>query len=180
MGRSTSASVACVSDQMPFPHRSPRRSSANAAWGGLKPPTAGRLRRANLHLMHSTMSSLKGRGFVKTLVTWDCAGFRPPCRRHPVRAGVKTERPQRKRGRTVLMPGRRRCMLSSDAGRSAAGCVVVGPSPSRDGADMLGQGRIGPAAGHPFAQLLWAWSGARQHAGSIKRATTPRVRGSDN
>ena len=30
----------------PFPHRSPRRSSANAACGGLKPPTAGRLRRA--------------------------------------------------------------------------------------------------------------------------------------
>jgi hypothetical protein len=39
----------------PFPHRSPRRSSANAACGGLKPPTAGRLRRANLHLLHSTM-----------------------------------------------------------------------------------------------------------------------------
>ena len=30
----------------PFPHRSPRRSSANAACGGLQPPTAGRLRRA--------------------------------------------------------------------------------------------------------------------------------------
>ena len=30
----------------PFPHRSPRRSSANAACGGLEPPTAGRLRRA--------------------------------------------------------------------------------------------------------------------------------------
>ena len=30
----------------PFPHRSPRRSSANAAYGGLQPPTAGRLRRA--------------------------------------------------------------------------------------------------------------------------------------
>ena len=40
----------------PFPHRSPRRSSANAACGGLQPPTAGRLRRANLHLLHSTMS----------------------------------------------------------------------------------------------------------------------------
>jgi len=24
----------------------------------------------------------------------------------------------------------------------------------------LGQGRIGLAAGHPFAQLLWSWSGA--------------------
>ena len=40
----------------PFPHRSPRRSSATAACGGLKPPTAGRLRRANLHLLHSTVS----------------------------------------------------------------------------------------------------------------------------
>ena len=30
----------------PFPHRSPRRSSANAACGGLPPPSAGRLRRA--------------------------------------------------------------------------------------------------------------------------------------
>ena len=30
-----------------FPHRSPRQSSANAAVGGLKPPPAGRLRRAN-------------------------------------------------------------------------------------------------------------------------------------
>ena len=36
--------------RMPFPHRSPRRSSANAACGGLKPPPDRRLRRANLHL----------------------------------------------------------------------------------------------------------------------------------
>src|SRR5262249_15523816 len=40
----------------PFPRRSPRRSSANAARGGLEPPPAGRLRRANLHLSHSTTS----------------------------------------------------------------------------------------------------------------------------
>jgi len=32
--------------RMPFPHRSPRRSSANAACGGLKPPPDRRLRRA--------------------------------------------------------------------------------------------------------------------------------------
>jgi hypothetical protein len=32
--------------QVPFPHRSPRRSSANAACGGLKPPPDRRLRRA--------------------------------------------------------------------------------------------------------------------------------------
>src|SRR5664279_4353947 len=30
----------------PFPHRSPQRSSANAAWGGLTSPPAGRRRRA--------------------------------------------------------------------------------------------------------------------------------------
>ena len=40
----------------PFPHRSPRRSSANAACGGLEPPPEGRLRRACLHLSHSTDS----------------------------------------------------------------------------------------------------------------------------
>jgi hypothetical protein len=40
----------------PFPTRSPRQSSANAAVGGLKPPPAGRLRRANLHLPRSTAS----------------------------------------------------------------------------------------------------------------------------
>src|SRR3954451_15926183 len=40
-----------------LPHRSPRQSSANAAVGGLKPPPAGRLRRAKiLHLLHSTTS----------------------------------------------------------------------------------------------------------------------------
>ena len=40
----------------PFPHRSPRRSSANAACGGLEPPPAGRLRGAFPHLSHSTAS----------------------------------------------------------------------------------------------------------------------------
>jgi hypothetical protein len=39
-----------------FPTRSPRQSSANAAVGGLKPPPAGRLRRAYLHHPHSTDS----------------------------------------------------------------------------------------------------------------------------
>src|SRR4029077_10491674 len=39
---------------MPFPHRSPRRSSANAACGGLKPPPDRRLRRATLHLLQNT------------------------------------------------------------------------------------------------------------------------------
>jgi hypothetical protein len=41
----------------PFPRRSPRRSSANAARGGLETPPVGRLRRANnLHLPHSITS----------------------------------------------------------------------------------------------------------------------------
>src|SRR3954470_23257696 len=39
-----------------FPRRSPQRSSANAAVGGLEPPPAGRLRRAYLHLPRSTTS----------------------------------------------------------------------------------------------------------------------------
>jgi hypothetical protein len=42
----------------PFPPRSPRRSSANAAGGGLKPPPAGRLRRANSFI--SRTASLPG------------------------------------------------------------------------------------------------------------------------
>ena len=42
--------------RVPFPHRSPRRSSANAACGGLKPPPDRRLRRANLHLLQNTDS----------------------------------------------------------------------------------------------------------------------------
>jgi hypothetical protein len=41
---------------VPFPHRSPRRSSANAACGGLKPPPNRRLRRANLHLLQNIES----------------------------------------------------------------------------------------------------------------------------
>jgi hypothetical protein len=40
----------------PFPHRSPRRSSANAACGGLPPPSAKAAAKGqNLHLLHSTM-----------------------------------------------------------------------------------------------------------------------------
>src|ERR1035438_9675089 len=40
-----------------FPRRSPQRSSANADVGGLKPPPAGRLQRANLYLFYSTAVS---------------------------------------------------------------------------------------------------------------------------
>src|SRR5262245_64578378 len=41
---------------VPFPTRSPQRSSANAAVGGLASPPAGRRRRACLHLPRSTAS----------------------------------------------------------------------------------------------------------------------------
>jgi hypothetical protein len=51
-----------------FPHRSPRQSSANAAVGGLKPPPAGRLRRAYLHLSHSTAS--RSPTYIKLLSTF--------------------------------------------------------------------------------------------------------------
>jgi hypothetical protein len=41
----------------PFPQRSPPRLLTAAACGGLRPPPAGRSRRANLHHQHSTTSS---------------------------------------------------------------------------------------------------------------------------
>ena len=41
----------------PFPQRSPPRLLTAAACGGLRPPPAGRSRRANLHHRHSTASS---------------------------------------------------------------------------------------------------------------------------
>ena len=44
--RSSCWSPPDTSTCMPSPHRSPRRSSTNAACGGLKPPPEGRLRRA--------------------------------------------------------------------------------------------------------------------------------------
>ena len=72
-----------------------------------------------------------------------------------------------------LDAGPARCMLSADAGGAAADV------PSCDGADTLGQGRIGPAAGHPFAQLCGHGAVRWQHAGPIKWATTPG-RGSDS
>lgn len=60
------------------------------------------------------------------------------------------------------MPVLTRRMLSADAGSMQGGwdCVVVCLLQSSDGADTLGQSRIIPVAGHPFAQLVWAWSGA--------------------
>ena len=52
--------------------------------------------------------------------------------------------------------------------RGSGGWCGSGPSPSRDGADTLGQGRIGPAAGHPLAQrcghgvVVWKTRGVDQ------------------
>ena len=51
-----------------FPHRSPRQSSANAAVGGLKPPPAGRLRRAYLHLSRST--TVRSRTYIELPLTF--------------------------------------------------------------------------------------------------------------
>src|SRR3954462_5135429 len=49
-----SPTPACHLDGCLFLDRSPQQSSANAARGGLKPPPAGRLRRAYLHHPNST------------------------------------------------------------------------------------------------------------------------------
>ena len=54
--RRTSSCPLPDASSAPFLTRSPRQSLANAAVGGLKPPPAGRLRRANLHLSRSTAS----------------------------------------------------------------------------------------------------------------------------
>jgi hypothetical protein len=66
------------------PHRSPRQSSANAAVGGLKPPPAGRLRRAYLHLPRSTAS--RSSTYIKLLsafVTHTCPNSSAPSTRWP-------------------------------------------------------------------------------------------------
>src|SRR4029078_5809781 len=54
---------------MPFPHRSPRRSSANAACGGLKPPPDRRHRRATLHLLQNTDFRKVSPTYIKTSVS---------------------------------------------------------------------------------------------------------------
>ena len=71
------------------PHRSPRQSSANAAVGGLKPPPAGRLRRAYLHLPRSTAS--RSSTYIKLLsafVTHTCANDSLPSHRQSVDINV--------------------------------------------------------------------------------------------
>src|SRR3954449_53056 len=51
-----------------FLDRSPRRSSTNAARGGLKPPPAGRLRRANSFISR-TASSIQIRAYLIGLLS---------------------------------------------------------------------------------------------------------------
>jgi hypothetical protein len=55
----------------PFPHRSPRQSSASAACGGLTPPPAGRRRRATkpsscVQQAHQVIASYSGDSFPRT------------------------------------------------------------------------------------------------------------------
>ena len=55
----------------PFPHRSPRQSSASAACGGLTPPPAGRRRRATkpsscVQQAHRVIASYSGDSFPRT------------------------------------------------------------------------------------------------------------------
>jgi hypothetical protein len=76
------------------------------------------------------------------------------------------------------MPGRAGACWPVDAGRSAMRVCGCGPSPGCDGAGTLGQGRTLPAAGHPFAQLWWAWSGAVATRG-VNQEWRPRRWGSD-
>ena len=64
----------------PFPHRSPRRSSANAACGGLKPPTAGRLRRAkpSSPAQHRVKKLYLQTELLSTFVAQNYVGGSPP------------------------------------------------------------------------------------------------------
>lgn len=59
------------SSRLPFPHRSPRQSSASAACGGLTPPPAGRRRRATkpsscVQQAHRVIASYSGDSFPRT------------------------------------------------------------------------------------------------------------------
>src|SRR6266849_566291 len=92
-----------------FPHRSPRQSSANAAVGGLKPPPAGRLRRAYLHLSRSTAS--RSSTYIKLLsafVTHTSANTRKINLSRKVRlAGGRSRRPRRSASRRRSLEKRR-------------------------------------------------------------------------
>src|SRR6478672_10567499 len=78
------------------------------------------------------------------------------------------------------MPGRADAYFRRMPERSAIEIVWLWAfSKGSDGADTLGQGRIGPAAGHPFAQQLWAWSGAVATCG-VNQGGDHAVGGSDN
>ena len=111
----------------PFPHRSPRRSSANAACGGLKPPPDRRLRRAK-------PSSPTEHRFLKVLPTyiqtpiprsWRTSGgpCTTPLRCSPHRSFQGADTHQRDSARPVAfdvsIPSRneRRTMLRSPSSR---------------------------------------------------------------
>ena len=64
--------------------RARRVSSVAAGWVGRRAGT-----RTGWTSRGHDLSSLKGWGSVKTLATRDFADFRPPCRRHRVRTGVR-------------------------------------------------------------------------------------------
>jgi len=70
----------------PFPHRSPRRSSTNAACGGLIPSPAGRHRRAN-NPSSLAQHHIKKLGLHRTpLCVRDTRGLEPPPARRPRRS----------------------------------------------------------------------------------------------
>jgi len=125
-----------------FPHRSPRQSSANAAVGGLKPPPAGRLRRAYLHLPRSTAS--RGSTYIELLsafVTHTCANAQHhmPC--HVQTAGPRFPRPRwqprSRRGANVHIRHLHRALADQIRSWRIAGMAA------RDGGSHTGR----PAAG---------------------------------
>src|SRR6478672_7452781 len=77
-------------------HGRPRFCAARRATAAGRSPGGG-VARLDL-LSPPTMTGIvipEGAGCVKRLLSSGFAGFRAPCRQHWVRAGVKTERPQR-------------------------------------------------------------------------------------
>ncbi len=119
-------------------------------------------------------SSLKRRGLVKGRVYAVSA----PCGQRRVRAGVKTQRPQRERGRMVLTVDRPGADWNEPVKRSRTNdairfrYVVVVQRLQCD-AYGVGQGRASSAAGHPFARGCGHGAVRWQYAGSIRSATTP-------
>jgi hypothetical protein len=90
--------------QPPFPHRSPRRSSANAACGGLIPSPAGRHRRAN-NPSSLAQHRIKKLDLHRTpLCVRDTRGFKPPPAGRLRRAYLHLSRSTASRGFTYIKP----------------------------------------------------------------------------